>query len=117
MDIDSRTGKGTASRAISLGFGYSGGECRNRSYSGAASLVAAGRTSTVGVVSTEVAAPTERMLKAMLMSKLNAVIAIVLVPGFMAIGAIVFACHTAAAQRDKPPIAEKPRANRGQGVR
>lgn len=46
----------------------------------------------------------------MLMSQLKVVIAIVLVPGFMAIGAIVFACHAVAAQRDKPPIAEEPAA-------
>jgi putative restriction endonuclease len=34
FDVDSGTGNATAFGAVSAGFGYSGGECRNRSFSG-----------------------------------------------------------------------------------
>ena len=47
------------------------------------------------------------MLKAMLISKLKAVIAIVLVLGSIATGAAVLAHRTAAAQLDEPPVAEE----------
>jgi hypothetical protein len=73
----------------------------------AATLVAVGQTAATGAISVKVAALTEGVLKAMLMSKLKAVIAIVLVLGLMATGATVLTCRTATAQSDKPPIAEK----------
>jgi RNA polymerase sigma factor (sigma-70 family) len=69
-------------------------------------LVATGKTAATGLVSAKVAALTEGVLKAMLMSKLKAVVAVVLVLGFIVTGATVLACRTAAAQ-DKPPAAEE----------
>lgn len=68
-------------------------------------LVAAGKTVT-GLVSAKVATLTEGALKAMVISKLKAVIAVVLVLGFVVTGAMVLACRTAAAQ-DKQPAAEE----------
>jgi RNA polymerase sigma factor (sigma-70 family) len=73
----------------------------------AATLVAVGQTAATGAISVKVAALTEGVLKAMLMSKLKAVIAIVLVLGLMATGATVLTCRTATAQSDKPPTAEE----------
>jgi RNA polymerase sigma factor (sigma-70 family) len=68
---------------------------------------AAGQTAAAGVISPKVAALTEGVLKAMLMSKLKAVVAVVLVLGFIVTGATVLSCRTAAAQDDKPPAAEE----------
>ena len=66
-----------------------------------------GRTSGgCGVISPKVAALTQGVLKAMLMSKFKAVLAIVLMLGFLATGAAVLSCRMATAQCDKPPIAE-----------
>ncbi len=73
----------------------------------AATLVAVGQTAATGVISFEVAALTKGVLKAMLMSKLKAVIAIVLVLGFMVTGTTVLTFRTAAAEGDKPPTVEK----------
>ncbi len=71
-------------------------------------LVAAGKTVATGLVSAKVAALTEGVLKAMLISKLKSVVAVVLVLGFIVAGATFLSCRTSAAQGDKPPIAEKP---------
>jgi RNA polymerase sigma factor (sigma-70 family) len=72
----------------------------------AANLVAAGQTAT-GAISVKVAALTERVLKAMLMSKLKAAVAVVLVLGFITTGATVLTLRSATAQ-DKPPIVKEP---------
>jgi RNA polymerase sigma factor (sigma-70 family) len=69
----------------------------------AASHCAAGQAATP----VKVAALAEGVLKAMLMSKLKAAVAVVLVLGLMAIGAAVLTSRTASAQGDKPPIAEE----------
>jgi RNA polymerase sigma factor (sigma-70 family) len=71
-------------------------------------LVATGQTAATGLVSAKVAALTEGVLKAMLMSKLKAVVAVVLVLGFIVTGATVLSCRTAAAHDDKKPAVEKP---------
>lgn len=71
----------------------------------AATLAAAGQGAVTGAISIKVAALTEGVMKTMLMSKLKAVIAVVLALGFMATGAAVLTCRLAAAQSDKPPIA------------
>ncbi len=47
-------------------------------------------------------------MKAMLFTKLKAAIAVVLILGFVATGATVLTCRTAAGQQEKPPVAEKP---------
>jgi hypothetical protein len=67
----------------------------------ATSLFAAGHMAATGPVSAKVAALTEGVLKAMMMSKLKAVVAVVLVLGFIVTGATVLSC-TAVAQSDKP---------------
>ena len=78
---------------------------------GAASFFAAGQVAATGLVSIKVAALTEGVLKVMVMSKLKAVIAVVLVLGFMGTGATVLTYHKAAAQSDKPPSAsDKPKS-------
>jgi RNA polymerase sigma factor (sigma-70 family) len=56
------------------------------------------------MVPTKVAILTEGVLKAMLLTKLKAAIAVVLVLGFMATGATVLTCRTATAQSDGPPV-------------
>ena len=71
----------------------------------AAIVVAVGSATATGVVSATVVALTEGVLKAMLMSKLEAAVAIGLVLGFMATGATVLTYRTAAAQGDKPTVA------------
>jgi RNA polymerase sigma factor (sigma-70 family) len=73
----------------------------------AASLYAAGQAAAIGVISTQVTAVTEGVLKAMLMSKLKAALVAVLVLGFVVTGAFTLIYQTAAAQGDKPPIAEE----------
>ena len=72
----------------------------------AATLVAVGQVA-AGVISLKVAALTDGVLKIMLLSKLKAVISVVLVLGFMATGATVLTCRMAVAQGDKSPIAEE----------
>jgi RNA polymerase sigma factor (sigma-70 family) len=67
----------------------------------AATLVAAGQAAATGVISVKVAALTEGVVKAMLISKLKAVIVVVLVVGFLATGATVFTCPKAAGQNGK----------------
>lgn len=73
----------------------------------AATLVAVGQVA-AGVISVKAAALTDGVLKTMLLSKLKAVICVVLVLGFMATGATILAYRTAAGQDEKKPTAEKP---------
>jgi RNA polymerase sigma factor (sigma-70 family) len=73
----------------------------------AAGCFAAGQAAAAGPVSVKVAALTEGVLKAMLMSKLKAAVAVVLVLGFLATGATVLSCRTASARGDQPPAAEE----------
>jgi RNA polymerase sigma factor (sigma-70 family) len=72
----------------------------------AASLFAAGQAA--GMISVKVAALTEGVLKAMLISKLRAALAVVLVLGFVATGATALTRRTAAGQDGKKPTAETP---------
>lgn len=71
----------------------------------AASLFAAGRTA-AGVISPTLAALTEGVLKTMMMNKLKAVVALVLLLGFMVTGATVLTLGMAAVQGDKPMLAQ-----------
>jgi RNA polymerase sigma factor (sigma-70 family) len=75
----------------------------------AARFFAAGQVAVTGPVSVKVAALTEGVLKAMMISKLKAVVAVVLVLGFVVTGATVLPYHTATArgqeQKDTPPAA------------
>ena len=64
----------------------------------AATLVAVGQTAATGVIPVKVAALSEGVLKAMLMSKLKVMIAVMLVLGFLTTGATVLTLRTAAAQ-------------------
>jgi hypothetical protein len=70
----------------------------------AASRYAAGEAAT----QVKVAVLAEGVLKAMLMSKLKAAVAVVLVLGLMAIGATALTSRTASARGDNPPLAEEP---------
>ncbi len=72
----------------------------------AASLLAAGQAA--GVVSAKVAALTEGVVKAMFVTKIKDVLAVVLILGILATGATVLTCRSAAGQDDKKPAAEKP---------
>ncbi len=63
----------------------------------AASSFAAGQTAATGLVSANVAALTEGVLKAMFINKLKAVVAVVLVLGLLATGAAVLTLHMAEA--------------------
>ena len=74
----------------------------------AASLLAAGKAAAAGAISVKVAALTEGVMKAMLFTKLRAALAVVLILGVVATGAITLTCRTAAGQDDKKPAAEKP---------
>jgi RNA polymerase sigma factor (sigma-70 family) len=74
----------------------------------AASLLAAGKAAATGAISVKVAALTEGVMKAMLLTELKTVLAVVLVLGFVATGATVLTSRTAAGQEDKPALAEKP---------
>ncbi len=74
----------------------------------AASLFAAGKAAATGAISVKVAALTEGVMKAMLFNQLKAFIAVVLMLGFVATGATILTCRTAAGQDDKKPAAEKP---------
>lgn len=73
----------------------------------AAILVAVGQTAATGAISVNVAALTEGVLRAMLMCKLKAVIAVMLVLGFITTGATVLTLGTAAAQSDPSAVAEE----------
>jgi RNA polymerase sigma factor (sigma-70 family) len=74
----------------------------------AASLLAAGQVAAGGAISVKVAALKEGVMKAMLFTKLRAALAVVLILGFVATGATILSCRTAAGQDDKKPAAEKP---------
>jgi hypothetical protein len=75
----------------------------------AASYYMAGQVAeTTGAISVKVVALTEGVLKAMRMSKLKALMAVVLVLGFMVTGATVLCCRTASAQGNQPPAVENP---------
>jgi RNA polymerase sigma factor (sigma-70 family) len=80
-----------------------------------ASFLAAGQSAATGPVSVKVAALTEGVLKAMMMRKLKAVVAAVLVLGFGTTGATILTCRPAAGQDDKKPAAEKPAPARPKG--
>jgi RNA polymerase sigma factor (sigma-70 family) len=71
-----------------------------------ATLLAAGKA--VGVISAKVAGLTEGAGKAMLCSKLKAMVAAVLVIGFLASGATLLTYRAAAGQDEKKPTVEKP---------
>jgi RNA polymerase sigma factor (sigma-70 family) len=71
-----------------------------------ATLLAAGKA--VGVISAKVAALTEGVVKAMLCSYLKAMVAVVLVIGFLASGATLLTYRAAAGQDEKKPTVEKP---------
>jgi RNA polymerase sigma factor (sigma-70 family) len=74
----------------------------------AASLLAAGKAAATGVVSVEVAALTEGVMKAMWFNERKWAIAVVLILGFMATGAATLLTNrTAAGQDDKKTTAEK----------
>jgi hypothetical protein len=68
----------------------------------------AGQAAATGAIPVKVAALTEGVMKAMLLTKLKTAIAVVLMLGFVATGATILTCHTAAGQDDKKPTAEKP---------
>lgn len=70
--------------------------------------VAAGQAVATGAISGNVATLTEGVLKAMLVNKLKAVVAVVLALGLMAIAATALTFRMAVAQGDQPPAAEKP---------
>jgi RNA polymerase sigma factor (sigma-70 family) len=74
-----------------------------------ATLSAAGQAATAGTISVKVAALTEGVMKAMLMSKLKSVLTVVLLLACMAAGAALLTCDTAAgtaaplkAEKEKP---------------
>jgi RNA polymerase sigma factor (sigma-70 family) len=64
----------------------------------AASLLVAGQTAAAGFISPKVAALTDGVVKVMLLSKLKATLAVVLVLGFLATGAAVLTGRIASAQ-------------------
>lgn len=72
----------------------------------AASSFASGPAS-AGSVSAPVAALTERVLKAMLISKLKVIVAVVLLLGFIAVGATALSGHSASARGEQPATEEK----------
>jgi RNA polymerase sigma factor (sigma-70 family) len=80
----------------------------------AVTLVAAGQAAATGVISIKVAALTEGVMKAMLISKLKAVSAVVLIVGFLGTGATVFTHCKAAGQNGKAPGNEKQLADSAQ---
>jgi RNA polymerase sigma factor (sigma-70 family) len=73
----------------------------------AAGFLAAGDVAAAAPVSGKVAALTEGVLKAMMMSKLKAVVAVALVLGFILTGATVLCCRTVSAQGDQAPAVEE----------
>jgi RNA polymerase sigma factor (sigma-70 family) len=72
-----------------------------------ARFFAAGPVAAAGQVSGKVAALTQGVLKAMMMSKLKAVVAVALVLGFIVTGATVLCCRAASAQGDQAPAVEE----------
>jgi RNA polymerase sigma factor (sigma-70 family) len=74
---------------------------------GVARFVAAGQLATTGPVSVKVAALAEGVLKAMLMTKLKAVVAVVLLLGFIAAGATALSGRVASARGNQPPATEQ----------
>lgn len=68
----------------------------------AVSVFATGQAATIGATSIQAVALTEGVLKTMMMSKLKAALAVVLVLGFMATGATVLTGRMATAKDDKP---------------
>ncbi len=68
----------------------------------AASLLAAGKVAATGAISAKVASLAEGVLKTMFLSKLKAVVAVVLVLGFFVTGATVLTYRTVAAQSATP---------------
>jgi RNA polymerase sigma factor (sigma-70 family) len=70
----------------------------------AAGLWAAG----TGAISAKVVALTEGVLTTMLITQLKAVVAVLLILGFLATGATILTCRSAAGQDDKKPAAQKP---------
>ncbi len=74
----------------------------------AATLIAAGKAAGTGAISVKAAALTEGVLKAMLFTKLKAVITVMMILGFLATGATLLTYRAAAGQDEKKPIAEKP---------
>ncbi len=74
----------------------------------AASLFAAGKAAATGAISVKVAALTDGVMKAMLFTKLKAVVAVMLILGFAAAATTVLTGRTAAGREDKKPAAEQP---------
>jgi RNA polymerase sigma factor (sigma-70 family) len=74
---------------------------------GAANLFAAGKA-TAAAISPKVVAAAEGVLKAMMMSKLKAVITVLVVLGLVMTGLSVLIHGTTAEQRPAPPFAEEP---------
>jgi len=60
-----------------------------------------------GTISVKVAALTEQVMKAMLLTKLKTALAVLLVLGFVATEITILTCSTAAGREDKQSIAEK----------
>jgi RNA polymerase sigma factor (sigma-70 family) len=73
----------------------------------AATLVAVGQAAATEVISAKVAALTEGVMKAMLMSKLKTASAVILIVGLLATGGTVCTCGKAAGQTGKAPGIEK----------
>jgi RNA polymerase sigma factor (sigma-70 family) len=73
----------------------------------AVSFLAAGQVAAAGPVSGKAAALTEGVLKAMMMSKLKALVPVVLVLGFIVTGATVLCYRMASAQGAQPPAVEE----------
>lgn len=76
----------------------------------AARFLALGHVAAAGVISPKVAALTDGVLKAMLVSKLKAVVAVGLVLGVLVTGATVLTRRTAVAQNGQSPAPEDPMA-------
>jgi RNA polymerase sigma factor (sigma-70 family) len=74
----------------------------------AGSLSAAGQAAATGGIPVKAAALAEGVMKAMLFTRLRAAVALVLMLGFVATGATILTCRTAAGQDDEKPAAEKP---------
>jgi RNA polymerase sigma factor (sigma-70 family) len=73
-----------------------------------ASHLAAGNVASAGAISGTVAALTEGVIQTMLITKLKAAMAVVLILGFLATGATMLTCRSAAGQDDRKPAAEAP---------
>jgi RNA polymerase sigma factor (sigma-70 family) len=73
-----------------------------------AALVAAGQAAATGLIPAKVAALTDGVMKAMFVTKIKAALVVILILGFVATGATIFASRTAAGQDDEKPTAGKP---------